>query len=100
MSAVFSDSSKVLEITFDQPLTAGSLDPANWALVVTAGPPQVRTVDAPVAAGSTVVSPTSFLAVSPSGPSRVSYSPPPFDLRALAGAPAPPFADFPVVRVP
>jgi len=81
-----------LFVTFDTPLVTDNLNLANWSIVF-GGKAYTATVAA--AAGALVTLTVAMGAGAP-GPDRVTYTPPPFDVRTAAGGFAPAFLDYPI----
>lgn len=101
VSATLSDSTLLITVTFDGPLTPGALSPFNWIGECNPLGPFVilNAATPPIAAGSAVTW-TAFAAGGGTPPCRVSYNATPPDLLGLSGAPVAAFANFPMTRVP
>lgn len=90
-SATWQSGTNLVEMVFDQVLSDGVLDTANW-LVATGGPASVT--GASVVGGVVQIT----LSAVPASVTAVTFSPPPFDVVAAgSGLAAEAFTGFPVV---
>lgn len=101
IAATIATFTRRVTVTFDKPLAAGILDPANWSGTSDRTGPFLpfTPTDPPFAFGSDVT----FIAdegLPGPGPNRVDYAPPPFDVVSDFGfVEAPAIAAFPLVVV-
>ena len=93
MSATWAGGGAAILITFNRPLVRDlDLNPNNWSAVLDGWQQEITTA----AAMDNVVSVLRLNDVPAAGPNRVSFAPPPFDVRTPTGLEAAAFSQFPV----
>jgi len=91
-SGSWNQTTKILELVFNQPLQPGVLDPSNYTLQLS-GPYGYYVVSSALASNNLVTCNTVYSAPLPTGPSRVSYAATPQDIVGVTGSPAAAFTN-------